>query len=195
MVLVIGEQVWRYRFAADPAILGRTVQLGAVSHAIVGVMPAGFAFPVNHQFWVPLRHGPTPAAPREGPELMVFGRLVPGVTRETAQAELESVSSRAWQSDAPVYERLRAQVMPCSHPFLGLHSIEGISGLHTMQAFVNSFLVVVCLNIGILVYARTAMRQPEIALRTAFGASRARIVGQLLWRSGQRRCEPTTSGE
>ena len=49
-VLVIGEQVWRNRFAADPAILGRNVQLGAVWHAIVGVMPAGFAFPVNHQF-------------------------------------------------------------------------------------------------------------------------------------------------
>lgn len=178
-VLVIGEQVWRNRFAGDRAILGRTVQLGAVPHTIVGVMPAGFAFPVNHQFWVPLRHGPTPAAAREGPELMVFGRLAPGAAREAAQAEMETVSRRAWQPSASAYAQLRAQVMPYSHPFLGLHSTEDISGLHIMQALVNSLLVVVCLNIAILVYARTAMRQPEIALRTALGAGRGRIVGQL----------------
>lgn len=125
------------------------------------------------------RHDPTPAAPREGPELMVFGRLAPGATREAAQAEIETVSRRAWQPNASAYAQLRAQVMPYAHPFLGLHSTEDISGLHTMEAFVNSLLVVVCLNIAILVYARTAMRQPEIALRTALGAGRARIVGQL----------------
>lgn len=169
-VVVIGEQVWRNRFASDREILGRAIQLGAVPHTIVGVMPAGFAFPVNHHFWVPLR---------EGQEVMVFGRLAAGATREAAQAEIETISRRAWQPFAALHAQHSPRVLPYSHPFLGLHSTEDITGLHAMQALVNSLLVVICLNIAILVYARTATRQPEIALRTALGAGRARIVGQL----------------
>ena len=87
-VVVIGEDVWRNRFLGDPSILGRTIQLGATLHSIVGVMPKGFAFPVNNHFWVPLRAGPAPPEPRMGTPLMVFGRLAPGVTLASAQAEL-----------------------------------------------------------------------------------------------------------
>ncbi len=90
-VVVIGENVWRNRFAGDPAILGRTIQLGATPHSIVGVMPEGFAFPVNHHFWTPLRAGLAPPEPLTGPDLMVFGRLAPGATLESAQAELAAI--------------------------------------------------------------------------------------------------------
>ena len=178
-VVVIGENVWRNRFAGDPAILGRTIQLGATPHSIVGVMPEGFAFPVNHHFWVPLRAGSAPPEPLTGPDLMVFGRLAPGATLESAQAELAAIGQRTALAFPKIYAQLRPQVMPYAHPFLGMHGTEDVTGLHAMQGLVTLLLVLVCLNVAILVYTRTAMRQAEIALRTALGASRGRIVAQL----------------
>jgi len=74
-VVVIGEEVWRKRFEGDPAILGRTIQLGATPHSIIGVMPKDFAFPVNDHLWVPLRAGLAPSEPLKGSPLTVFGRL------------------------------------------------------------------------------------------------------------------------
>ena len=87
-VVVIGEDVWRNRFASDPAILSRTIQLGAAHYLIVGVMPKDFAFPVNHHFWVPLRTGVAAPEPLAGPALSVFGRLAQGATLAGAQADL-----------------------------------------------------------------------------------------------------------
>jgi hypothetical protein len=94
-VVVIGENVWRTRFAGDPAILGRTIRLGTATHSVVGVMPQGFAFPVNHRIWVPLRAGSAPPEPLTGPGgLMVFGRLARGATLESSQAELATIGRR-----------------------------------------------------------------------------------------------------
>jgi putative ABC transport system permease protein len=178
-VVVIGEEVWRNRFASDPAILGRTLQLGAAHHSIVGVMPKGFAFPVNHDFWVPLRVGVTQAEPRSGPDLRVFGRLAPGATLASAQTEVSAIGQRTALSFPKVYAPLRPRVMPYAHPFMGLHGTGDLAELMVMQGLFVTLLLLVCLNIAILVYTRTAMRQAEIGLRTALGASRSRIVGQL----------------
>lgn len=178
-VAVIGEEVWRSRFASDPAILSRGVQLGAVTYAIVGVMPRGFAFPVNHHFWVPLRTGSAQPEPLTGPPLGVFGRLAPGATLETAQAELTAAGQRAALDFPGSYASIRPQVARYPLPLLMVHGREDMAGLFAMQGLVLSLLVLVCLNVAILVYTRTAMRQAEIGLRTALGASRGRIVAQL----------------
>lgn len=178
-VVVIGETVWRNRFGADPAILGRTVQLGATSHAIVGVMPESFGFPVNHQAWTPLRAGSAPSEPLTGPDLTVFGRLAPGATLASAQAELAGIGRRAALSFPRTHAKLLPRVLPYPYPFLGLHETNDVAELHTMQGIVGLLLVLVCLNVAILVYTRTATRQSEITIRTALGASRGRIVGQL----------------
>jgi putative ABC transport system permease protein len=178
-VIVIGENVWRNRFGGDPAILGRTIQLGATAHSIVGVMPEDFAFPVNHRFWVPLRAGSAPPEPLTGPDLMVFGRLAPGATLESAQAELATIGRRTALAFPKIYAQLRPQVMPYPDPFLGIHHAKDVTGLHMMNGIVTTLLVLVCLNVAILVYTRTAMRQAEISVRTALGASRGRIVAQL----------------
>jgi len=178
-VIVIGEDVWRNRFASDPAILGRTLHLGATSYSIIGVMPKGYAFPVNHHFWIPLRAGLQPVEPRMGPDLMVFGRLEPGATIESAQAELATISQRITLAFPKVYSRLLPQVLPYAQPLVGLHGSQDVFGLLAMQGLMVSLLVLVCLNVAILVYTRTAIRRGEIALRTALGASRGRIVTQL----------------
>lgn len=177
--VVIGENVWRNRFAGDPAILERTIQLGATPHSIVGVMPEGFAFPVNHRFWVPLRAGSAPPEPLTGPDLMVFGRLAPGATLESAQAELAAIGPRRALAFPETYAQLRPRVMPYPNPFLGLHDNQDVTALHMMNGTVTMLLVLVCLNVAILVYTRTAMRQAEIAIRSALGATRGRIVAQL----------------
>lgn len=178
-VVVIGEDVWRNRFASDPAILGRTIQLGAIHHRIVGVMPKSFAFPVNHHFWTPLRTGSAPSEPLTGPPLGVFGRLAPGATLASAQAELAVLGQRAALAFPKKYASLQPQVVPYPLPILRVHGSDDMAGIIAMQGLVVSLLVLVCLNVAILVYTRTAMRQAEIGLRTALGASRGRIVAQL----------------
>lgn len=177
-VVVIAADIWRNRFASDPAIVGRAVQLGDKHYTIVGVMPDGFAFPVNDRIWVPLRVS-AEQQPRTGPSITVFGRLAPGATFDSAQAELSAVGARAAAISPESHGRLRPTVAPYTFPFFDLH--EPTTGwlVHLMQFLISLLLVVVCVNVAILVYARTATRQGEIAVRTALGASRGRIVSQL----------------
>ena len=171
-VVVIGEGIWRNRFGGDRGILGRTIQLGATVHTVVGVMPESFAFPVNHRFWVPLRTGAARAEQLTGPGITVFGRLAPGATLAGAQAELAATFTS-------IYPQLTARVLPYARPFMGLHQAADVAGAQMMQGFMMMLLVLVCLNVAILVYTRTATRQPEIALRLLLGASRGRVVTQL----------------
>jgi putative ABC transport system permease protein len=177
-VLVIGHDLWRTRFGGDPRVVGRTVRLGHTVHTIVGVMPDGFAFPVNHGAWLPLRVTPLDHPRGKGPELMVFGRLADGATREQAQAELDALGRRAAAEFPGTHADLRARVLPYTYPVTGSRDATGWQ-LAVMQAMISLLLVVVAVNVAILVYARTATRRGEIAVRAALGASRRRIVGQL----------------
>jgi predicted permease len=177
-VVLIGHDVWQSRFAADPSILGRVVRLGNTTHTIVGVMPAGFAFPVNHSYWVPLRQDLSAFGRRQGPAVFIFGRLAPGISIADAQAEVTTIGDRASAQFPDTHAQLEPRVMPYAHPIM---DIQGITTWQfaTMQATMSVLLVVVAVNLGVLVYARTATRQGEIAVRTALGATRSRIVGQL----------------
>lgn len=178
-VLVVGYEVWRRRFASDPAIVGRTVHLGEAPHTIVGVMPDGFAFPVADDLWVPFRAEVTKYERRKGPSLTVFGRLAPGETLESAQTELQTLGERAAAAYPQTHQRLRAQVLPYTFPYFDIDNPAMIWFVHLIQLMISLILVIVCVNVAILVYARTATRHAEIAVRSALGASRRRIVGQL----------------
>jgi predicted permease len=177
-VVVISDEVWRRRFGGDPSIVGREIRLGSELHTIVGVMPPGFAFPVSDNFWVPLRLR-TNYEPRSGPVLNVFGRLAPGATLDSAQPELTAVSERMAAESPKTHEHLRARVLPYTYAFTDMDDPDNGLALHAMRVSIVMLLVVVCVNVAILVYARTATRQGEIAVRTALGASRRRIIAQL----------------
>lgn len=175
-VLVIGQAAWRSRFASDPEILGRRVRLDGTVHTIVGVMPEGFGFPVFHRFWTPLREGATSLAGAD--DLLVFARLGAGATIEQAQAELRGVGrvERRWEAaDAPARE-VALRVVPYATAFTG----EVAPWMASLALVCFALLLVPpCINVALLVYARTVTRQGEIAARCALGASRFHIVSQL----------------
>ncbi|HET7622153.1 MAG TPA: ABC transporter permease, partial [Gemmatimonadaceae bacterium] len=178
-VVVIGYDVWRGSFAADSGIIGRTVKLGDEPHTVVGVMPEGFAFPVDFNLWVPLRLDSLGYDWLEGPPLFAFGRLAPTATLTQAQAEIATLESRIAKAHPDTHATLRPRVMPFSQSWFELDDPDAILALRTTRLFMALLLVVICINIAILVYARTATRQSEIAVRSALGASRGRIVTQL----------------
>ena len=177
-VVVISHSVWQRRFAADPGILRRQIQLGAATYTIVGVMPTDFAFPLHDHYWTPLRV-PAAAAPLAGPPLHVFARLAPGVTLEMARAELEAIGQRTTAAYPQTHAHIRPRITPFTHAFTDMDDPQNALALHATQTLIVLMLVLICVNVAILVYARTATRQGEIAVRTALGASRRRIVGQL----------------
>jgi predicted permease len=179
-VVVIGHRLWMTRFDGDPEVLGRTVKLGTTTATIVGVMPEGFGFPESQRIWMPLRVNGSTLAPRTGPAVTVFGRLAPGVSLEEAQAELDVVGARMAASYPETHERLKPRVTAYGKP----NFVEGEGRwfptlLNVVHGIFLMLLAVVCANVATLVFARTATRGWEIAVRNALGASRGRVVTQL----------------
>ena len=184
-VVVIGHDVWRRRFASDPGVLGQTVRLGSEQPTVVGIMPDGFTFPATPQLWIPLQR-PTKAVTRAEDSLLIFGRLAAHASQSEAQAELAVIGLRTPTGSSNNRENLqhapvRALAQPQLVPFTRLmfDSLDVQIGLAIGNIFVVMLLVLVCANVALLTFARAATRDIEIAVRTALGASRARIVTQL----------------
>ena len=179
-VVVLGYDVWRSRFGGDPAILGKAVRLGDETHTVVGVMPDGFGFPINHTLWAPLRVAATEVVTGMGPDIRMFGRLAPGITTQAAESELASIAVRSVAEPGAPHQ-LRPQVRPYV-PSLWSSIDNGqlqIRILYGANLFFVGLVMLCGANVATLVFGRTVMREAEITVRTALGASRRRIIAQL----------------
>jgi predicted permease len=174
-VVVIGYPLWQTRFGGATDIIGRTVKVGVERRTIVGVMPEGFAFPMQQRLWVPLRVDDTEYPRGQGPLMRVFGKLAPGASFSSAQAELTAIGRRA----AADFPATNVKHEPRVEPYVQSIVNGAPWQIYLAQTFFLLILLVACANVATLVFARTATREREIAVRRALGASRARIVSQL----------------
>lgn len=180
LVAVIGERLWATRFARDPSVIGQFVTIGTATATIVGVMPERFGFPVNQRLWLPLRTDGSLLAPRTGPPVSFFGRLAPGASRQQAQAELDTIARGLAAESPEAYKNLQPRVATYGAPPIEDDGARIV--VKIVQAANTVFLLllaVICTNVATLVFARTATRGWEVAVRNALGASRRRIIAQL----------------
>ena len=174
-VVVLGYDVWQGQFLHDPAIIGRVVTVGRTARTVVGVMPPRFGFPLNQQLWVPLPV--QDARPREGPPVQVFGRLADGASWQDAAAELAVVSARFAADEPATHTQLRTRVRAFAGRTPGDPvRLEALA----VHAIVLLLLGVVSANVATLLFARTALRESELVVRHALGASRARVIAQIV---------------
>lgn len=174
-VAVLSHDVWQSRFGGDPEVVGGEMRLGTVVHTVVGVMPEDFGFPLAHELWIPFRLHPAAYEPREGPAIYAFGRLAPGVSIEEAQAELTALGNSTAAAFPDTHRHLRPRVIQ-----YGPHLMDDLEGyeIPLMRGLITLLLIIIAVNVSVLVFARTVARAGEIAVRSALGASRKRIVTQ-----------------
>jgi putative ABC transport system permease protein len=173
-VVVLGYDVWQRSFEGRNDVVGSTVKLGSTPVTVVGVMPKGFRYPVSYHAWTPLQLRASYGA-LEGDPIGIIGRLKPGITLEQANAELRVFGERAAAALPATHAHLRPFVARLGRS----ETPADIVGLALTVVPSLLVLFLACTTVGTLFYARTAIREGEMAMRSALGASRARIISQL----------------
>nr|HRC86467.1 ABC transporter permease [Thermoanaerobaculia bacterium] len=176
-VAILSHDLWQQRFHGDPAIVGKAIRINGISRTVVGVMPEGFLFPLREKLWMPLPLDTSKIKRGEGTTLEVIGRIRSGLTLAQARAEFSGIAERLAHQYPDTNKGVGSVVKPFTEEYI---DDEPRQLLYTMLTAVFGVLLIACANVANLLLARTALRSREVAVSSALGASRGRIITQIL---------------
>ncbi len=182
-VTILGNEIWKRDFNGDPRVVGQAIRINGKAATVIGVMPPNFKFPQNEELWVPL-YNEFPLKPRGDPTAngaQIMGRLKPGVTQDQANAEFVGLARRIAQDNPKTNAQYTSASVQSLHKTFTGQQLTQI--MYAMLGAVVVVLLIACVNVMNMQFGRAALRARELAIRGALGATRWRIVRQMLTES------------
>jgi putative ABC transport system permease protein len=175
--IILGHSLWEQRYASDPGIVGKNIQVDSMTYTVVGVMGPGLEYPQPSQVWVPLSLDPKQRTSRNARQLWVLGKLKRDVPISEARAEMQALAQRQGDAYPDSYKGWQLRVLPIAE-----FATDTLTRQFTflLLGAVGFVLLIACADVANVQFARISGRQKELALRATMGASRLRIISQLL---------------